>query len=325
MTNSNQKTYAPVLVTALLVLLAISGYLAFDRSQLADSNSQLKSIIKDAETVQADLQISYDDINEQLDGMKSDNVELNALIEEQKSQLSKQKKKITGLLWTENKWKEAKKEITNLEAMGAKYLSEIRTLQEENVLLAEANLNLAEEKVVLSQRVARTAEQNEELVAKGIQLENYNTELSKERDFLSEKVDVASAVRVSNLIATGYKVNPKGKLAKRKYAKYVDKVSVCFTTESNLVTDAEEEEFYLRIIDPLGETMAIEDLGSGILVESKNGKSVRYTTTTTVEYDNTDTQVCLDWQPGLRFPKGLYEVEVYNKGFKVGSGSFQLK
>lgn len=325
MTNSNQKTYAPVLITALLVLLAISGYLAFDRSQLAESNGQLKGIIKEAETVQADLQISYDDINEQLDGMKSDNVELNALIEEQKAQLSKQKKKITGLLWTENKWKEAKKEITNLEAMGAKYLGEIRTLQEENSLLAEANVNLTEEKNVLSQRVARTAEENEDLVAKGIELENYNNELSKERDFLSEKVDVASAVRVSNVIATGYKVNPKGKLAKRKYAKYVDKVSVCFTTESNLVTDDEEEEFYLRIIDPLGETMAIEDLGSGILVDSKDGKSVRYTTTSTVEYANAETQVCLDWQPGLRFPKGLYDVEVYNKGYKVGSGSFQLK
>ena len=325
MTNSNKKTYTPILATAVFVLLAISGYLAFDRSQLANSNVHFKDMVKEAETVQADLQISYDDVNERLDEMKSDNVELNALIEEQKTNLSKQKDKISSLIWTDKKWKEAKNEIAALELQGQNYLSEIMALKDENQRLASANSTLTEEKQVLSQKVQRTSEQNEELTAKGVELENYNKELSKERDFLTEKVDIASVVRVSNVIGTGYKINPKGKLSKRKYAKYVDRVSVCFTTEANLVTDAEEEEFYLRIIDPLGETLAIEDLGSGVLVGSKNGKSVRYTTTSSIEYNNASNQVCLDWQPNMRWAKGIYEVEIYNKGFKSGVGTFRLK
>lgn len=325
MTNSNQKNYTPIFVTALLVLMGIAGYLAFDRSQLAQSNQQFQEMVKEAEVIQADLQISYDEVNERLDNMKTDNVELNALIEEQKTQLSKQKDKINSLIWTQKKWKEAKAEIQALENMGAQYIAEINTLKEENQLLAQANNVLTEEKNVLAQKVVRTEEENEELTAKGIELENYTKELSKERDFLSEKVDIASVVQVSDVIATGYKVGNNGRLAKRKFAKYVDRVSVCFTAEDNLVTDNEEEEFYLRIIDPLGETMAIEDLGSGVLVNSKDGKSVRYTTAGSIDYNNDEKKVCMDWQPDMRWPKGMYEVEIYNKGFKAGSGSFQLK
>ncbi len=324
MTNSNQKKSVPFLVTALLVLLGISGYLAFDRSQLADSNSQYKTMVEEAQSVSQDLQLSYEDVSERLDEMKSDNTELNALIEEQKGQLSKQKEKISGLLWTKGKLNEAKKEIAALEEMGAKYLSEVMQLKEENALLAEANSTLTVEKEVLTQRVARTSEENEELIAKKVELEVYNKKLSKERDFLSNKVNIASVVKVNNLIGTGYKVNKNGDLAQRKYAKYVDRVSVCFTTEANLVTDQEEEEFYLRIIDPLGETMVIEDLGSGILINA-DGESIRYTNSGTIDYSNAVRQVCLDWEPSLRFSKGIYEVEVYNKGFKAGSGSFRLK
>lgn len=325
MSNNNQKNYTPLLITALVVLLGISGYLAFERSKLADSNNYFKGMVQEAETIQADLQLSFDDVSERLDEMKTDNVELNAMIEEQKAELSKKKEKINSLIWTDKKWKEAKKEIAALEKMGAKYLTEISQLQNENAMLADANVSLTEEKNVLSQRIVRSSQENDELTAKKVELQNYNIALSKERDFLNEKVDIASVIKVNEIIATGYKVGSKGSLKKRKYAKYVNKVSVCFTTEANLVTDNEEEEFYLRIINPLGETMAIEDMGSGVLVESKKGSSMRYTNSGTVTYNNVEKQVCLDWQPELRWSKGIYQVEIYNKGFKSGSSTFRLK
>lgn len=324
MADSSKKNNTPLFVTAIAVLLAVSGYLAFDRSQLANSNTQYKTMVEEAQAVSQDLQLSYTDVSEQLENMKSDNVDLNALIEEQKAKLSKQKDKINSLMWTKGKLNEARKEITALEEMGARYLSEITQLKEENALLAEANSSLTAEKAVLTQRVARSTEENEELMAKKTELEDYNKELAKEKDFLSKKVSVASVVKVDNVIGTGYKVNKKGKIAKRKYAKYVDRVSVCFTTEANLVTDQEEEEFYLRIVNPLGETMVIEDLGSGILVNA-DGESVRFTNSATIDYGNNEKQVCIDWEPSMRFAKGIYEVEIYNKGHKAGSGSFRLK
>ncbi len=324
MTNSNSKNSTPIFVTVIVILLGISGYLALDRSNLADSNDQYRVMIDEAHEFSKDLELSYQNVSEQLDEMKGENVELNAMIEEQKTQLSQQKEKISKLMWKEGKYYEAKKEIAKLEEMGQQYIAEISKLKEENTLLADANVTLQENNKVLNQRVARTTEENEELIAQKTQLEDYNKELAKEKDFLSAKVNVASVVKVENIVGTGYKVNNKGDITKRKYAKYVDKVSVCFTTEANLVTDQEEEEFFLRIIDPLGETMVIEDLGSGILVNG-DGESIRYTNTATIDYDNANKQVCIDWSPSLRFAKGIYEVEIYNKGFKAGSGSFRLK
>lgn len=324
MSNPKSKNNTPLFVTVIAVLLAVSGYLAFDRAQLAESNSQYRVMIEESQSVAADLELSYDNVSEQLDNMKGENVELNAMIEEQKTKLSKQKEKINSLVWTKGRLNEAKKEIEALEQMGQQYIAEINQLKTENSLLADANSSLKAETEVLNQRVARTSEENEELIAQKTQLEDYNKELSKEKDFLNEKVGVASVVKVDNVIGTGYKVSKKGELTKRKYAKYVDRVGVCFTTEANIVTDQEEEEFFLRIINPLGETMVIEDLGSGIIV-NKDGESIRYTNSGVIDYSNEEKQVCLDWEPSMRFSKGIYEVEIYNKGFKAGSGSFRLK
>ncbi len=324
MSNSNPKRYTPLFVTVIAILLALSGYLAFDRAQLVKANGQYRIMVEEAQAVSADLELSYNDVNEQLDNMIGDNQELNALIEEQKTKLSQQKDKISGLLKTQGRLQEAKKEIASLQAMGQQYIAEIADLKEQNSLLAASNVSLKQETEVLTQRVARTSEENQELLSEKTALEDYNKELSKEKDYLNAKVNAASVIKVNNLIGTGYKVNKNGELTKRKYAKYVDRVSVCFTTEANLVTDQEEEEFFLRIIDPLGEPMIIQDLGSGILINNE-GESIRYTNSGVVDYSNESKQLCLTWEPGLRFAKGIYEVEIYNKGYKAGSGSFRLK
>jgi predicted nuclease with TOPRIM domain len=324
MTSSNSKNLTPILVTIIAVLLAVSGYLAFDRSQMVKTIDHYRVMVEESQAVAADLELSFGDVSDQLDNMKGENVELNAMIEEQKTKLSVQKNKINGLLKTKGKLEEAKKEIAALKQMGQNYIAEITELKEQNALLAQSNVKLKQETEVLTQRVARTSEENEELIVEKTQLEDYNKELAKQTDYLSEKVSIASVVKVDNLIGTGYKVNKNGELTKRKYAKYVDRVGVCFTTEANLVTDKEEEEFFLRIINPLGETMVIQDLGSGILVNNE-GESIRYTTSGVLDYDNESKQMCLNWEPSMRFSKGNYEVEIYNKGFKAGTGSFRLK
>lgn len=71
--------------------------------------------------------------------------------------------------------------------------------------------------------------------------------------------------------------------------------------------------------------MAIETLGSGVLEKSVSGDKVRYTKAAEVEYDQTSIQTCLDWNPGTAFQSGKYIVEVYNKGFLSGKGTFELK
>jgi len=44
----------------------------------------------------------------------------------------------------------------------------------------------------------------------------------------------------------------------------------------------------------------------------------------TLTYNNEDTEACMDWEPSAQVVKGNYSVEIYNKGYRVGKGSFNL-
>ena len=85
------------------------------------------------------------------------------------------------------------------------------------------------------------------------------------------------------------------------------------------------EEFYVRIVNPRGETLAIENLGSGSISLVATGEDIRYTQSAETEYQNDEQDLCLRWNPDIPFQTGRYEVEIYNKGFLAGTSSFELK
>ena len=115
-----------------------------------------------------------------------------------------------------------------------------------------------------------------------------------------------------------------GKEVKRGTAKNVDLLKICFKANENPVTEEGNETFHIRIVSPQGETIAIEDLGSGILTNTESNEEIRYTKTKEVMYTGTDAMSCLSWQSAISMAKGLYAVEIYNKGYLAGKSSFKL-
>ncbi len=323
-TKSNQTTIA-WLITGMILFAGLSAYLWFDRSQLAEANVQQQAEIHEVEKIQAELEIQYEEAMTSLDEMKTNNVELNQLIDDQKSELAAQKKKINGLLWTKGKLNEAKAEIDNLTALSQQYVAEIQTLKDENVQLNAKNVKLEEDKTMLIDNLNVAKESNVELQTAQAKLMSEKEELEEVKTELEAKVNVASVINVSNVVAQGLKVKNNGKEVARKSAKQVQKMRVCFDTEENLVTEGGQEIFYVRIIDPQGETMAVESAGSGVLTNDASGADVRYSKKGVLNYANKAVTACVDWAPGSSFPKGNYEVEVYNKGYLAGKGGIQLK
>lgn len=323
--KKGKQTTVAWLIAALVVMAGLSGYLGYDRAQIAEASEQQKAEILEVEKIQAELEIQYEEAMTSLDDMKTDNIQLNQLIDEQKTELSSQKKKISNLLWTKKNLEEAKIEIANLQGLSTQYIADIENLKSENDMLNAKNVRLEEDKTMLMDNLNMEKEVNTELQSVQAKLVSEKTELEEVNSKLATKVNIASVINVGNVVAQGIKTRENGKEVVKKLAKSVEKMRVCFDTESNLVADKGQEIFYVRIVDPQGETMAIEAAGSGVLQNSLDGQSIRYSKKGVLAYDNKEVTACVDWAPGTAFPKGNYELEIYNKGFISGKGSVQLK
>ncbi len=67
---------------------------------------------------------------------------------------------------------------------------------------------------------------------------------------------------------------------------------------------------------------------SRVLIISNNkldDSQVRFTYAGAIDYNNEDTEACLDWKFTDPMAKGIYEIQIFNNGFMVGQGNFKLK
>ncbi len=317
-TSQSKSNFTAIAIIAIVILLALNGYQWYVNSKLSSSNQTQQSEMMELQKVQTELDQDYQAALESLEEMRGDNAQLNALIDSQKSELKTQKDKINNLIWTKKEVEKAKTEIKNLNSNLTKYLADIQQLKEENNILTESN-------VKLTQRVDEEVRAKEEVILAKASLASEKDMLSKSNEALGSKVDMANAIKINFLEVKGYEVKKDGKLKEKSKAKDIQLLRTCMLTETNMVTSSGPKKFYLRLISPQGETIAVEDRGSGVITNKLDNTQVRYTTSAEVPYQNEDTNACIDWNVSDALPKGEYKVEIYNNGFPVGKGQFILK
>ena len=322
--KSKNRTIALALV-GLIILLSLCAYQWFKIGQLNNELTNLKEEMFEVEKIQVQLETNYEEAIASLDEMRTSNQDLNNVIDQQKSDLKKQKDKIILLIRSENQLGKAKVEIARLKSKAEGFVLELTRLKNENQSLYSTNVKLKEEKDVLSSDLTTEREMTSKLTEVKTILVSENDSLFDENQAMSMRLDIASAIKINFLKVTGYLKGDDGKMKEKSRAKRINMVRTCFVTETNVITPSGEERFYVKIIDPLGETMAVEDLGSGIIENKLTHKKLKYTQSGTLTYKNEDATGCIDWKPNYNFMKGLYEVEIYNKGYMVGTGNFKLK
>ncbi|MFN4079933.1 MAG: hypothetical protein ACK4NS_03445 [Saprospiraceae bacterium] len=317
--SNNMTTIMGIAIAALLglsVFLLVSKYKTSKNLEAAQFELSAKT------TALEELDVKYNDAKLQLEQQLGINQELDAKINEQLRELESSKSQIAQLIRQNKDYKAA---MASFERQKTQYLAEIDELKQKVGLLTEDNTRLANENQNLSVSLTETRSRlDEESTAKAA-LISEKTQLESERKVLSRKVDIASAVRVKNITVKSVDVRTSGKERTKSRASKVDKLNICFTTEPNEIVPAGEEVFYIRVIDPTGAPLAIESLGSGISTDKRNESEFRYTTTAIGNYSNGESDFCGAWQPGQNFVKGKYSVEIYNKGYLVGTGAFNLK
>ena len=323
MTSKSNRSLIPWLFA--IALLALNIFQWYSNNQLSTQNAKQASDLTELEKVQTALNNDYEEAMANLEDMRGDNEELNALIETQKTELGKQKEKINGLIWTQRELSKAKEEIELMNSSVAGYLAEIRSLKEANEGLTENNKKLINDNDLLTNNLNQSMKDIERLDSTQTVLVSMKDELSEENNVLADKVDMAEAIKINAMNVEGFKKKDSGELKSTRKAKNIQVLRSCLVTETNLVTATGDETFYVRIINPQGETMAIENAGSGVLTNKLTNEDVRYTTSGTVEYAQKDTQICIDFSPNYALSSGLYQIEAYNKEYMVGKGSFILK
>ena len=309
----------------IIALLGLNAYQWMTNSKMKTQLTKKNTEYIELDQVNTELNFNYEAKLEELEKLRGDNQELNTKIDAQKEELAKQKRKVTSLIWTEKELGKARQAMADLNSQANNYIAEISKLKKENELLQNQNTELNEQNESLNQEVAVNKERISSLDEARSVLVSQTEQLNEENTSLATQVDMAEAIKINYIDAQGYDVKDDGSVKARSRAKRVELLRSCFTTETNLVTPAGEEEFFVTYIAPSGETLWVEDLGSGTIKDKLTGKKVRYTASGTVDYKNEDLKACLDWRPNFKLAKGTYQVEIYNNGFQVGKGSFDLK
>lgn len=322
--SEKKQKLSPIAIVAIIALLALNAGLWYGFMQRGKDNAELTAQVDETSQLKAQVEQQYYEALSELEEMRSDNEEMNALIEEQKTALKEQKEKIEGLLRDSRNLAKARTELTNLRTQLEGYVAELNQLREQNAQLSAANNQLAYERDSLGQGLEEARFNNSQLASERAVLVAEKEELTSTTRQLKRKVTAASVIKASNLEVSGQKERRSGRFVNRRNADNVDQIQVCFNTQANEVAEPGEEQFYIRIINPQGETLNVEALGSGTFTTSA-GETMPYTSMESFVYDQSANSLCSFWAPGTPFSSGDYKIEIYNKGYLAGQTTLTLK
>lgn len=164
---------------------------------------------------------------------------------------------------------------------------------------------------------------NKELVAENLdikqqitEVQSSNVELSKVREELNAKVEVASVIQAKDIVAVS--LNRKSKETTR--LNMLEKLRICFTLRENPIARAGEKEVFMRIIRP--DSLVITTSPDNLF--DYNGNKLIYSASRLVDYMNQDIEMCIFVDNTGDFIVGTYSVELYLENTIIGRTSFML-
>ena len=226
------------------------------------------------------------------DTLKTNNDTLNA-------GLQKQKNKIVKLLSVNASnvqlIKRYKSEITTMRQIMKSYIVQIDSLNTRNKMLVS---------------------ENSEIKQQITQVRNTNSELSKVKEELSTKVEVASIVQAKDIVAVSLNKNRK----ETNRINLLDKLRICFTLRENPLAKPGQKDVYMRVIRP--DSLVVTSSPDN-LFEYKGNKII-YSATRQVDYMNQDIEVCIFLDNKGDYIIGNYSVDLYLEDNIIGRTNFML-
>lgn len=312
--NSNSKIHA---LYILLILLLLGG-LVFTNLKLKKSKETIVVTNSEKDKVEEalnNLDKEYQKALDDLEMYKDENAGLDSVLSNRERELLEKKNTIAKLIQSgktnQADLDKAKEMIKQFNAERLVFQQKIDSLLSVSQALSSENETLVIEKNDLSTK-----------------LESEKTEKGKvldENSKLKSTVDKATILTTSNIRITPIREGKKGKEVEVSKAKDTETIKVCFDLGLNRVAPSGETEIAIRLIGANGVTIQIDALGSGSLKDATTGNEIPYTYKIRPDYQNESKTVCSLWKQDFKFTPGKYSVEVYQKGYLIGQGTFSLK
>ena len=301
--ENRKKTNQPLWLYALLGLLAIA--LVFFIVRNSSLRTDKEALEAEKEMQRLDFQAEVDSLMKVHNDLKESYGELSQELAEKDSIIQADAVEIKRLLDSQWDYNRIKKKMTQLQEISQRYVRQMDSLYTVNRELVAENERIREEY------------QNER---------RQNTNLTRQKEELTNKVNQAATMRISNYSAQAVRFKGSGKESVTDRASRAERIRIDFTVAANELIKPGTKLFYVRIADP---KRAIISKGSGDEYSFKaNGETLQFTEKVRVNYDGKETAVRAYYTKpdAYELMPGTYFIDVYEEGGKViGQTTVDLK
>ncbi len=301
--DTEKKTSKPIWLYALLGLLAVAlVFLAVRNASLKGDKEALEA---EKELQRADFQAEVDSLMKVHNELKDSYGELSQELAEKDSIIQADAVEIKKLLDSQWDYYRGKKKLAALQEISQRYVRQMDSLYTVNRELVAENERIREE---------YQAERRQ------------NTNLTRQKEELTNKVNQATTMKLYNYTAQAVRFKGGGKEASTDRAARAERIRIDFTLAANDLVQPGTKLFYVRIADP---KRAIISKGTGDEYSFKsNGETLQFTEKVRVNYDGNETAVRAYYNKpeAYELMPGTYFIDVYEEGGKlIGQTAIDLK
>lgn len=303
MNSENKRSNQPIWLFAILGLLAIAlVFLLVRNSSLKTDKEALEA---EKEMQRLDFQAEVDSLMKVHNELKESYGELSLELAEKDSIIQADAVEIKKLLDSQWDYNRIKKKLAALQDISQRYVRQMDSLYTVNRELMAENERIREE---------FQAERRQ------------NTTLTRQKEELTNKVNQAATMRISNYKAKAVRFKGSGKESDTDRASRAERIRIDFNVAANELIEPGTKLFYVRIADP---KRAIISKGTGDEYSFKsNCETLQFTEKVRVNYDGTETAVRAYYvkPDAYELMPGTYFIDVYEQGGKlIGQTTVDLK
>ncbi|MBS1774060.1 MAG: hypothetical protein JST82_14470 [Bacteroidetes bacterium] len=298
-----KKNNTWIYVGIIAVLLASNIYFFVSKNSVQNQLTTSEANFNDADSAKRAIQGEYDAALVRLDELVSKNNVMDSIINDQNGEIAKLKQRINAIVKNGNATKadleKAKKLIAQLNSKTKSYEERIAELEKSNTELTAANILVGHER--------------DEAVTENIGLK--------------QKTRLGAVLHASNIRMTPIQLKRGGKKEKETTrAGRVDIMRIVFDIDENRIAESGKKQIYLCVKGPDGTILSNAAYGSGV-TDLADGSSLNYTLLKEIDLVTNQPvkDVTVDWNQDSNYAKGTYTIELYNDGYKIGSGSVSLR